>query len=888
MELDWRAVKPISVIFAIILCLMLIFQGISASAGISENEVKIGTPHAVTGYVYWPNGTLEDSIAIPVSITNNRTGETGVVLVDILTGGNPNGTYQVDLAYDVFYPSGYISIDTIYVNCTYMNMWAHNETTVGALAFSICDLHLVELPLGPELVNSAIGSSITGFDGNVTIDIPPGALASDTVIFGVDTASSKPGSFASINLRPDGTTFSPPATLKWSYDGLDIGDINPLALTIYTYDGEFWIELPSTVDVQAKLVIAEVSHFSLFSMGSATLTGAQVGLSHTYPGTLNVPILDLAITNTDGAVADTLDYIHVVSNCTDDLDIVGVSLWNDSNDNAAIDGADVQLGITQPFVGGNTNFTAIAETIPAITTLNVLVCLDVSGTATIGNYLDLLIPMNAVGLANAGLNLEAIDPSGNTTINQELTDPHAVYGYVSNLFGPLPDSWVNLTNNRTGAVEDLMTDSLGRYEVNLGLMPGGYLDTDEIYIVANDTLGQTGWNNTFVDMAMFGEKCDIYVANPPYASNETPMNGSVITNLLQNVTINITTTGSLLNNNTIILEVDGVNYTWPDPVLSYAANTLTFNTSLAVGSWTSGQTINVTLWTANDTIGNPCLNAPYSWVFFVMVDPVTEAPDIRVHKDVNDINITWMAVTNATEYVIYRSLEVNGTGFNWLIPLGNTTETYYVDIGALADGNNYSYVVRGLNGAGEGPKSNIGWKLSVFLQNNIATTSNNWVALPYFSDISDAASLMADIGASCTKVSSMNLNTQYLDNYVGIPIQNFALQAGLGYQVVVNADVTYTMVGSYDPSVTIGLQFNAGTTSNNWIALPYHANITDSSGLMSSIGPTCTKVSKMNLDTQYLTSYVGIPIQNFILEAGLGNQVVVTSNSIWIPPIRGY
>ncbi len=150
MELDWRAVKPTAVILAITLCLMLIFQGISANAGITENEILIGTPHAVTGYIYWPNGTPMEQVTIQVTVTNNRTGEFGVV--DGGADGNPVGTYQIDLSDETFYTLASISTDTIYVNCTYMNMWAHNETLVGDSSYSMCDLRLVELPLGPELV----------------------------------------------------------------------------------------------------------------------------------------------------------------------------------------------------------------------------------------------------------------------------------------------------------------------------------------------------------------------------------------------------------------------------------------------------------------------------------------------------------------------------------------------------------------------------------------------------------------------------------------------------------------------------------------------------------------------------------------------------------------
>ncbi len=724
-----------------------------------------------------------------------------------------------------------------------------------------------------------MGSSITGFNGTVTLEISPGALATDTVIFGTNTTSSKPGSFVSINLRPDGTTFSPSATLKWSYDGIDLGNINPLTLTIYTYDGESWLELPTMVDTQAKLVIAEVTHFSSFSMGSAPLTGTQVGLSHTYPGNLNVPILDLAITNTDGAVADTLDYIHVVSNCTDNLDVAGVSLWNDTNDNAAIDGADVQVGITQALAGGNTNFTGISEIIPASTTLNVLVALDVAATATIGNYLDLLIPMNAVGLTNAGLNLEAVDPAGNTTINQELATPHEVYGNVSNILGLLPYAWVNVTNNRTGSVENIMADSLGRYNVDLGIMLGGYNDTDEIYIVANDTLGQTGFNVTFVDVAMFGEQCDIYIGKGPIASNETPPMGSTITDIYQNITLNITSASSSVNISTIILEVEGLNYTIADGNLTFSGDTLVFNTSKAFGNWTNGQVINVTLWVANDTIGNPCENAPYVWWFNISSDLVTEAPEIKVHKQGNDINITWQPVANATSYSIYRSTAINGTGFNWSVTHGTSTETYFIDSGALSDNNNYSYIVKGENIAGKGPSSNIGWKLIKQLVQNAATSSINWLALPYNSDLIAAQDLIDDIGAAnLNYVSRWEVSTQSYQNKFPVGGFNWPITSGEGILINMKNTVNYAIVGSYNSSTAIDIINNVATSSINWVSLPYHSALFYSQDLIDDIGSSDVNyISRWIVSTQ---SYQNkFPIGGFNWPLTPGEPVLVNAKN---------
>jgi len=852
MELDWQAVKPNAMILAITLCLLLVFQGISANAGISENEVQIGTPHPTFGYVYWPNGTIVKSVVIPISVTNNRTGETGVILTDPVLG-----TYNTDLSYGSLFPTGYLTTDTIYVNCTHLNMWAKNESIVGSGTQMYMSLNLVELQFGPELVNSTAGSSITGFNGTITLEIPGDALDNDTVIFGTNSTFSKPGSLASINLGPDGLNFTSPAVLKWSYEGLDLGGLNPCSLKIFTSDGGPWELLPTTVDAQAKLVIVEIDHFSNFSLGGASVIGSQIEMNNTYRGTENVTILGLTISNTDIAVPDILQDIHVFSNCTDDADVSGISLWNDTNSDNELDGSDDRLA--GPFgFAGDYNFTGLAVTIPPSTSISLIVALNVSKTATIGNYLDLRIPALGISLNNAGLNNETIDPAGNTTIIQELADPHVVYGNVSNILGPLPYVWVNVTNNRTGSVENLMTDSLGRYEVNLGLMYGSYLDTDEIYIVANDSALQTGWNVSFVDTSQFGEKCDIFVGNAPYASDETPANGTVIANFIQNVTVNITATGSLLDTNTIILNVNGTNYSWPDPVLSYAGKTLTFDTSLAVGSWSMGQVINVTLWSANDTIGNPCLNAPYNWSFSIIMNYVGRPANLTLSNNTTAVMLEWDTVQYADSYNIYRSAD-KFAAWPWTKIGDNVTTINWTDsAGTYDDVNNYFYIVRAYNLAGEGGNSSMGTKIRKMFTyiDESSNTNINWVSLPYNSNYATISDIIDDIeggtvGPNHAKfISAVYIwdnSTQGVDGMTG---NNFLGWAGSDLVVkpgdairfdlsdVMNPDESFiwTIVGT-DVNSTQNYSYidETSNTNINWASVPYGSNYTTLSDIITQI-----------------------------------------------------
>jgi hypothetical protein len=829
--------NKLTVLLVVVLMLFVSF-GISVNAGNLkppyvtspplQPKINAGIPHAVTGYAYWPNGTKINQ-PIPVTITNNRTGQKGIVLVST----NPVGTYQFDLSTlsIIYQPT-----DTIYVNSTYTNMWAHNQTTAAG-TMSLCNLRMTAFPFGPKTI-TASGGNITGFNGAVTLEVPAGALAADKIIYGRETAGARFGSFDSISLGPKGLVFSSPATLKWSYDGINLGLVPPETLSIYTSDNGPWEKLSSYVDAQAKEVIAQVNHFSNFSMGGAAAFGNQTGLVYAYPGTSNNPILDLTIINSDLATPDTLNYIRVFSNSTLNADITGVSIWNDLDNNGAVTGADVQIGTTRPLVIGQANFTVLSVSIPANSHIDLLIAVNVNAIAQPDNRLDLRIPVNGIGLTNAGLVAENIDPAGNTTIIAELVDPHVVYGVVKNAVGPLPFVWVNLTNNNTGITVNMVTDSLGRYDYNIGLMPDGYTNGNIIYVIANDTLGQIGWNTTVVDINIFGDRCDIYIGKGPIASDEIPVMGSVIGNIYRNITVNITPSMVPVNASTIILMVEGLNYTIADGNLSYVGNTLTFNTSKAFGNWTDGQVVNITLWQANDVGGNTCQNAPYVWWFRVSLGVVNRAPDIRIHKQGVNINITWLAITNATQYNVYRSLAINGTGFNWLTPLSTTVNTYYVDAGALSSTSNYSYVVRGTCASGEGPKSNIGWKLRRQLVENAATSDINWIALPYNSDLKFAQDLIVDLGGALNVnyVSRWVATTQSYQNKFPVVGVNWGITPGEGLLVNMKVSMIYTIVGSYNNTIMVNLLENPTTSDINWIALPYHTQLLAAQNLILNLG----------------------------------------------------
>jgi hypothetical protein len=63
---------------------------------------------------------------------------------------------------------------------------------------------------------------------------------------------------------------------------------------------------------------------------------------------------------------------------------------------------------------------------------------------------------------------------------------------------------------------------------------------------------------------------------------------------------------------------------------------------------------------------------------------------------------------------------------------------------------------------------------------------------------------------------------------------NFALEAGVGYFVKMNADLDYIVVGSHDPSAEIQLDkagTNGSKSGNNLYAPPYHTTVSNAKEL---------------------------------------------------------
>lgn len=137
-----------------------------------------------------------------------------------------------------------------------------------------------------------IGQSVVGISGgnvavsdtssdlfNAGIVVPPNALPSNTVltIGGVEAPDFPEeiiGVGSPVHFGPEGTVFSSPVTIKIPYtqEALAAAGVqDPNLLDVYTYNTSksLWelVEGSKTVDTEKKIVLIQVSHFSMFRLG---------------------------------------------------------------------------------------------------------------------------------------------------------------------------------------------------------------------------------------------------------------------------------------------------------------------------------------------------------------------------------------------------------------------------------------------------------------------------------------------------------------------------------------------------------------------------------------------------------------------------------------------
>lgn len=113
----------------------------------------------------------------------------------------------------------------------------------------------------------APGGSLASSDGRLTITVPAGALASDTVIGIQPITATAPGALGdSFRLTPDGVTFARPVTLTFAYSADEAGASVPASLRVATQDASGrWSVINPTHDPAQRTLTVTTTHFSDWS-----------------------------------------------------------------------------------------------------------------------------------------------------------------------------------------------------------------------------------------------------------------------------------------------------------------------------------------------------------------------------------------------------------------------------------------------------------------------------------------------------------------------------------------------------------------------------------------------------------------------------------------------
>lgn len=143
-----------------------------------------------------------------------------------------------------------------------MHPW-HRRTSSVATRTATPVLSPSTATIGPK------GGTLTSADGKVSLSIPAGAFAADTVV-GIQPTTNAPEETLGLayQLTPEGVTFPQPVTLAWhlSDDDLAKNSIDNLYVATRTANGT-WEDQPGAQrDEATHTVSVAVSHFSLWAL----------------------------------------------------------------------------------------------------------------------------------------------------------------------------------------------------------------------------------------------------------------------------------------------------------------------------------------------------------------------------------------------------------------------------------------------------------------------------------------------------------------------------------------------------------------------------------------------------------------------------------------------
>ncbi len=345
-----------------------------------------------------------------------------------------------------------------------------------------------------------------------------------------------------------------------------------------------------------------------------------------------------------------------------------------------------------------------------------------------------------------------------------------------------------------------------------------------------------------------------------------------------------------------------VNYVLKKDVLSAGGRKMTNTSANYVLQGTISQT----------TIGN-VEDTDYKGVIGFWHPPEAIPPSAPyvdpAEKSGDDVVLTWKKITTDTlgnselmhYYVVYRNTSPSFIpGSSDSIGYASHPDTVFTDTGVLDSTDNYYYLVKAVDWArNQSKKSNMGYKLNKFFNENISASNRNWVSLPWHSGYTTVSDLTDDLSPSgdpLEKIVNLRDDQMYVSwlwdpDFFEWYGDDFAITAGRGYEMVTIIDITLALVGSNNPDGLISLNENPTATNRNWVSIPYNAVYSTVSDITAEYSPSGDPLEKIvNLrDDQMYVSWLWDPDffewygDDFAITPGRGYEMVTIIDATWNP-----
>lgn len=121
------------------------------------------------------------------------------------------------------------------------------------------------------VLSSADGAVKLSFKANTTVNIPEGQSLTVTLESAPPAPPANTEVVKAFKFTPSGSEFQPAITLILKYDPTSLpAGVTEESLFVACWDGSKWSAISSTADTQAKVITAQISHFSIFAILGVT------------------------------------------------------------------------------------------------------------------------------------------------------------------------------------------------------------------------------------------------------------------------------------------------------------------------------------------------------------------------------------------------------------------------------------------------------------------------------------------------------------------------------------------------------------------------------------------------------------------------------------------